>query len=217
MWPSAWRGVPQELGQACEVKRIVVGITGASAVLYGIRLLQELGRSEGVETHLVLSKAAAVTLSLECPGWTVSEVKALASVCHKENDIAASIASGSFPVQAMAIVPASMKTVAQVAHGVGETLLHRAADVTLKERRPLIVVPRETPLHLGHLRNLTILAELGATIVPPMVAFYHRPRTVEQVVDHTVGKVMELLGVPHELYPAWSGPQGVAGADGPGL
>ncbi len=213
-------GVPIRSRQAQRVKRIVVGITGASAVLYGIRLLQELGRSEGVETHLILSKAASVTLSLECPDWSVNGVKALADVCHKESDIAASIASGSFPVTAMAIVPASMKTVGQVAHGVGETLLHRAADVTLKERRPLIVVPRETPLHLGHLRNLTTLAELGAVIVPPMVAFYHRPQTVEQVVDHTVGKVMELLGLPHQLYPTWTGPQGAGetlGAEGPGL
>lgn len=188
------------------MKRIIVGITGASAVLYGIRLLQELGRIEAVESHLVLSKAAAVTLSLECPEWSVNAVKELADVCYKESDIAAAIASGSFPIHAMAIVPASMKTVGQVAHGVGESLLHRAADVTLKERRPLIVVPRETPLHLGHLRNLTTLAELGATIVPPMVAFYHRPQTVEQIVDHTVGKVLELLGLPHQLYPTWTGP-----------
>lgn len=188
------------------MKRIIVGITGASAVLYGIRLLEVLQADVGVETHLVLSRAAGITLSLECPNWSVASVRALADVNHKESDIAASIASGSFPVHGMAVVPASMKTVAQIAHGVGETLLHRAADVTLKERRPLVVVPRETPLHLGHLRNLTALAELGAVIVPPLVAFYHQPQTVAQVVDHTVGKVMDVLGLPHELFPVWEGP-----------
>lgn len=175
-------------------------------MIYGIRLLQVLRARPEVETHLVLSKAAGVTLRLECPEWSLEQVKALAHVHYRENDIAAAIASGSFPIHAMAVVPASMKTVAQMAHGVGETLLHRAADVTLKERRPLIVVPRETPLHLGHLRNLTTLAELGAAIVPPMVAFYHQPQTIAEIVDHTVGKVLDLLGLPQDLFPVWEGP-----------
>jgi 4-hydroxy-3-polyprenylbenzoate decarboxylase len=193
---------------------VIIALTGASAVLYGIRLLQTLKTTEGVETHLIVSRAAGITLSLECPEWTLAAVKDLADVCHKENDIAASIASGSYPIHGMVVIPASMKTVAQIAHGVGETLLHRAADVTLKERRTLVVVPRETPLHLGHLRNLTTLAELGAVIVPPLVAFYHRPQTVLDVVDHTVGKVLDVLGIPHALYPAWEGPKNLL-PDGP--
>jgi flavin prenyltransferase len=188
-------------------RRFIVGVTGASAVIYGIRFLQVLRDVEDVETHLVLSRAAGVTLRLECPDWTIEAVKSLADVSHKESDIAASIASGSYPIDAMVVVPASMKTVAQVATGTGETLLHRACDVTLKERRPLYMVPRETPLHLGHLRNLATLAELGAVIVPPMVAFYHQPKSVMDVVDHTVGKLLDLLNVEHSLYQVWEGPE----------
>ena len=191
-------------------KRLIIGITGASAVCYGVRLLEVLRDDPDVETHLVLSRAAGITLRLECPDWSLGAVRDLADVVHKEDDIAASIASGSFPVHGMVVVPASMKTVAQIAHGVGETLLHRAADVTLKERRPLVVVPRETPLHLGHLRNLTTLAELGAVIVPPMVAFYHQPSTIADIVDHTVGKILEIFGLPQRLYPAWTGPKPTA-------
>lgn len=187
-------------------RRIIVGVTGASAVAYGVRLLEVLKPISAVETHLVLSRAAGITLRLECPEWTLEAVKELADVVYKENDIAASIASGSFPIESMVVVPASMKTVAQIAHGTGESLLHRAADVTLKERRPLVVVPRETPLHLGHLRNLTALAELGAVIVPPLVAFYHQPRTVQDIVDQGVGKILDLLQVEHDLYPRWEGP-----------
>ena len=190
-----------------EKRRIILGITGASAVIYGIRLLQELKKRPDVETHLILSRAAGVTIRLECPEWELEAVRALADVAHKEMDIAASIASGSFPVEAMVVVPASMKTVAQIATGTGETLLHRAADVTLKERRPLIVVPRETPMHLGHLRNLTTLAELGAVIVPPMVAFYQKPETLDDMIDHTVGKLLDLLRVEHDLYRRWEGPE----------
>ena len=183
-----------------------MGITGASAVIYGIRLLEVMAENETIETHLVLSRAAGITLRLECPNYELTDVKALADVVYKEQDIAASIASGSFPVEAMVVVPASMKTVAQIAHGTGETLLHRAADVTLKERRPLLVVPRETPMHLGHLRNLTTLAELGATIIPPLVAFYHQPQTIDEVVNQTVGKILDLLRIPHELFERWEGP-----------
>ncbi len=162
---------------------------------------------DGIETHLVMSRAAGITLRLESPEWSLDEVGALADVTYRENDIAASIASGSYPIDSMVVVPASMKTVAQIACGVGETLLHRAADVTLKERRTLLVVPRETPLHLGHLRNLTTLAELGAIILPPMVAFYHKPQSVLDVVDHTVGKILQLLDVPQQLFPIWTGPK----------
>jgi 4-hydroxy-3-polyprenylbenzoate decarboxylase len=187
-------------------RRFIVGITGASAVIYGIRLLQVLKPVEDVETHLVLSRAAGITIRLECPEWELEAVRNLADVSYKEMDIAATLASGSFPIDAMIVVPASMKTVAQIATGTGETLLHRAADVTLKERRPLYVVPRETPFHLGHLRNLTTLAELGAIVVPPMVAFYHQPRSVDDIVDHTVGKLLDLLKVDHQLFRRWEGP-----------
>jgi len=176
-------------------------------VIYAIRLLQELKQASQVETHLVMSKAAGITLRLECPEWELEAVRALADISYKEMDIAAAIASGSFPIDAMLVVPASMKTVAQIATGTGQTLLHRAADVTLKERRPLYVVPRETPLHLGHLRNLTTLAELGAVVVPPMPAFYHRPNTLDEVIDHTVGKLLDLLGIEHRLFRRWQGPE----------
>lgn len=189
-----------------EVKRIIIAMTGASGIQYGIRLLEVLRTHENVETHLVMSRAAVLTLSLDCPSHNLASVKAMANVVHKENDIAASIASGSYPVHSMVVVPASMKTVAQIAHGVGEGLLHRAADVTLKERRRLLIVPRETPLHLGHLRNLTTLAELGAVVVPPLVAFYHHPQTIDEIIDHTVGKILDLLELPHELFPVWEGP-----------
>lgn len=189
-----------------KTRHIIVGMTGASAVIYGIRLLEVLNGISQVETHLVLSRAAGITIRLESPNWTLDKVKALADHTYKEMDIAASIASGSFPIDAMVVVPASMKTVAQIATGTGETLLHRAADVTLKERRPLIVVPRETPLHLGHLRNLTTLAELGAIVVPPMVAFYHQPKSLEDMIDHSVGKLLDLLKVEHDLFPPWLGP-----------
>ncbi len=191
-------------------RRIVVGITGASAVLYGVRLLEVLQSQPEVETHLVMSRAAGITLRLESPEWTIERVKELADVVYRENDIAASIASGSFSVEAMVVVPASMKTVAQIATGTGENLLCRAADVTLKERRTLIVVPRETPLHLGHLRNLTTLAELGAVIVPPMVAFYHQPNSVNDIVDHSVGKILDLLKIEQSLFEPWQGPSSVS-------
>lgn len=191
---------------AMQQRRLVVGVTGASAVAYAIRLLEALRPDPTVETHLVMSRAAGITIRLECPEWSLEQVKELADHVYKEQDIAASLASGSFPVTAMVIVPASMKTVAQVAHGTGETLLHRAADVTLKERRPLVVVPRESPLHLGHLRNLSLLAELGAIIVPPLVAFYHQPKSVEDIVDQGVGKILDVLGIEHQLYKRWEGP-----------
>ena len=187
-------------------RSIIVGITGASAAIYGIRLLQVLKECKDVETHLVLSRAAGITIKLECPEWNLEAVRDLADVVHKENNIAASIASGSYPIEAMVVVPASMKTVAQIAHGTGESLIHRAADVSLKEGRPLLLVPRETPLHLGHLRNMTTLAEMGAVLIPPLVAFYHQPKTIEDIIDHSVGKILDRLRVEHNLYKVWEGP-----------
>ncbi len=187
-------------------RRFLIAITGASSVLYGIRLLEVLREQADVESHLIVSRAAGITLRLECPERSLDSVRDLADVVYKENNIAATPASGTYPFEAMIVVPASMKTLAQIAHGTGESLICRAADVSLKERRPLIVVPRETPLHLGHLRNLTTLAEMGAIVVPPLVALYHQPKTIVDVVDHTVGKICDLMKIDHGLYPAWEGP-----------
>ncbi|TQM04304.1 UbiX family flavin prenyltransferase [Pseudonocardia kunmingensis] len=185
--------------------RLVVGITGASAPHLGIHLLRCLRDLGTVETHLVISQAAHRTIELEttmCP----SEVAALADVVHRRGDIAASIASGSFPTLGMAVAPCSMRTLAGIAHGYGDDLLTRAADVCLKERRPLVLVARETPLSLVHLRNMVAVTEAGATVLPPMPAFYQRPSSVEDVLAHLSGKVLDQFGIEHDVYPRWHGP-----------
>jgi 4-hydroxy-3-polyprenylbenzoate decarboxylase len=186
-------------------RRIVVGMSGGSGPQFGARLLEVLRRRGGFETHLIVTAGAARCLKLEMPELTLAGLEKLADVVHDDKDLAASVASGSFLHDGMAIVPASMKTVSNVAYGNSWNLLVRAADVTLKERRPLVVVPRETPLHLGHLRALTALAEIGAVILPPMVAFYTQPRTIDDVVNHTVGKVLDALRIEHDLFPRWGG------------
>lgn len=183
--------------------RLVVGITGASAPIYGIRLLEVL-RNLPVETHLVMSAQAGVTMRYETPAWSVEQVRALADVVHEPGNLAASIASGSFLTSGMVVAPCSMRTLASVAAGLADNLLTRAADVTLKERRRLVLVPRETPLHLGHLRSMTAVTEMGGIILPPMVAFYHQPQTIDDIVNHTVGKVLDVLGIEHELFRRWS-------------
>ncbi|WP_025322767.1 UbiX family flavin prenyltransferase [Deferrisoma camini] len=184
------------------MRRIVVGITGASGVVYGVRLLQVLRQMPAVETHLILSAAARQTLVLETE-WAPETVEALADRAYDPGDLAAPIASGSVPTAGMVVAPCSMKTLSAIAHSYADNLIVRAADVTLKERRPLVLVPRETPLHKGHLELMLRAADLGAALVPPMVAFYHRPTTIDEVVDHTVGKVLELLGLEHQLYRRW--------------
>jgi 4-hydroxy-3-polyprenylbenzoate decarboxylase len=184
--------------------RVVVGLSGSSSPIYGIRTLEAL-REAGVETHLVVSRGAERTIVLETR-HTVDAVRALAHRVHPIEDLAAPIASGSFPVDAMVVAPCSMKTLATIAHSFGGDLLARAADVALKEGRKLVLVPRETPLHLGHLRNLVRAAEIGATILPPVPAFYSQPRTVDDLVNHTVGKILDQLRVPHTLYRRWEGP-----------
>lgn len=186
-------------------RRVVVGLSGGSGPILGVRLLEVLAKKGGFETHLVASPAAIRTLHLEHPERSWEEVRSLASFVHDHRDIAAPISSGSFTTDGMVIIPASMNTASGIASGRADNLLLRAADVTLKERRLLVVVPRESPLHLGHLRSLTQLAELGAAVVPPMLAFYHQPRTVGDLVDHVVGKVLDLLCVEHDLYRRWSG------------
>lgn len=187
------------------MKRIVIGITGASGTIYGVRLLEVLQANPQVETHLVLSKWAKANLAIELPNDTLKTVKALADVTYSENNMGAAIASGSFQHDGMVVVPASMKSVAAMATGLGDNLIGRAADVTLKEKRPLIVVPRETPLSQLHLRNLLTLAEMGVTIVPPIPAFYNRPQTIQDLVDHTVMKLLDQLHLENDLVPRWAG------------
>ena len=184
--------------------RLVVGITGATGVVYGIRLLDVLRTHPEVETHLVLSAPAKRTI-VEETDWTVADVEALASQHYENRDIGASIASGSFRTAGMVVAPCSIKTAGAVASSHTDTLIARAADVTLKEGRPLILLVRETPLHLGHLRCLTSLAEMGAVIMPPMPAFYNRPRDLDDIVNATVARVLDRLNLPQTLAPEWHG------------
>lgn len=185
--------------------RLVVGLSGSSSPIYGIRTLEAL-KEAGVETHLVVSEGAKRTIQLET-SWTVEEVEALATVVHDNRDLAAPISSGSFPTDGMMVAPCSMKTLSAIAHSFSQDLLARAADVTLKERRKLVLVPRETPLHLGHLRNMVRAAELGAVILPPVPAFYHAPKTVDDLINHTVGKVLDQFHIEHTLFRRWQGPE----------
>lgn len=188
--------------------RIVVGLAGSSAPIYGIRTLQALSAA-GVETHLVVSDGAKRTISLET-SWTVEKIEALASAVYRNNDLAASISSGSFQTDGMIVAPCSMKTLAAIAHSFSQDLLARAADVTLKERRKLVLVPRETPLHLGHLRNMLAASEMGAIILPPVPAFYHRPKTIDDLIDQTVGKILDQFHIEHALFRRWQTPGGAA-------
>jgi 4-hydroxy-3-polyprenylbenzoate decarboxylase len=186
--------------------RILVGMSGASGAVYGIRTLEVLQGVAEVETHLVMSRAARQTIGLETD-WDPAKVEGLADVVHRFGDIAAGPASGSFRLDAMVVVPCSMKTLAAIAYSLSDNLLTRAADVALKERRRLVIVPRETPLHLGHLRAMAQLTEMGAIIAPPMPAFYHRPSTIDEIVNQTVGRLLDLLGVEpaEELFERWRG------------
>ena len=183
--------------------RIVVGICGASGVIYGIRLLEIL-RQKGVETHLILSEWAKKTICIETD-FTVAEVEAMASFTHQDRDLGATISSGSFRTAATVIIPCSMKTLSGIANGYGENLLIRAADVTLKENRKLILVPRETPLSAIHLENMLKLARLGVTVMPPEPAFYHRPQSIAQIVDHFLARVLDQLGIEQEISQVWPG------------
>ncbi|MCJ8726857.1 flavin prenyltransferase UbiX, partial [Escherichia coli] len=172
------------------MKRLIVGISGASGAIYGVRLLQVLRDVTDIETHLVMSQAARQTLSLETD-FSLREVQALADVTHDARDIAASISSGSFQTLGMVILPCSIKTLSGIVHSYTDGLLTRAADVVLKERRPLVLCVRETPLHLGHLRLMTQAAEIGAVIMPPVPAFYHRPQSLDDVINQTVNRVLD--------------------------
>ena len=190
-------------------KRIVVGISGASGVVYGVRLLEML-RELDVETHLVMSRSAQMTLAYETD-LRAADVQALAFEHYPNADIGAAISSGSFRVDGMIVAPCSMKTLASVAHGLSDNLITRAADVTLKERRRLVLLVRETPFNLAHLRNMTAVTEMGGVIFPPLPAFYNQPATIDEMVDHTVSRVLDLFALGPALSPAWAG---LRGADG---
>lgn len=184
--------------------KLIIGITGASGVIYGIRLLDVLAKNKAVETHLVISEAGEQNIEYETH-WKVEEVKPLADFCYDVRALGAPLSSGSFRMDGMIIAPCSVKTMSALANSYAENLLLRAGDVTLKERRKLVLLVRETPLHLGHLRNMEKLCEAGAIIMPPVPAFYHRPRTIEDIIDHTIGKILDTLGIEHDLFGRWSG------------
>ncbi|MFZ2726128.1 MAG: UbiX family flavin prenyltransferase [Methylococcaceae bacterium] len=189
-------------------KRLIIAMTGATGAVYGVRMLQVLKEQSDWETHLIISSAGVVNLKHEL-NMKRAELIALADVTHGIDDIAASIASGGFKTEGMIIAPCSMKTLAAVAHGFGDNLISRGADVVLKERRRLIVMPRETPLHLVHIRNMAIVTEMGGIIYPPMPAFYNKTDSLKVLVDETVGRVLDMFGVNVEgLYKPWQGLQG---------
>jgi len=192
-------------------RRIIVAITGATGAVYGVQLLKRLGAMPGIESHLVLSDAASLTLHQEL-GLQRRDAEALAHVVHRNRDIGASIASGSYQTDGMVIAPCSMKTLAAVAHGLSDNLVARAADVVLKERRRLLLMVRETPFNLAHLRNMTAVTEMGGIVFPPLPSFYHRPATIEEMVEHTVDRAIDLLGLDNAHAPRWGGMKGAPDA-----
>jgi len=185
------------------MRRLIVAITGATGALYGVQLLRHL-RALNVETHLLLSPAGVLNVYQELD-LKRADVEALASEVHNVSDVGAALASGSFRTDGMVIAPCSMKTLAAVAHGYADNLVSRAADVCLKERRRLVLLPSEAPLNLAHIRNMEAVTLMGGIIFPPLPAFYHRPRSVEQMVDHSLARVLDLLGIEHQLAPRWDG------------
>jgi 4-hydroxy-3-polyprenylbenzoate decarboxylase len=184
------------------MKRIIVAITGASGVIYGIRMLEAL--KGNVETHLILSEMAQRTLSLET-AYDLRQVESLAQFVYDSRDLSSSLSSGSFRTDGMVILPCSIKTLSAVAHSYNENLIVRAADVTLKERRKLIMAVRECPLHTGHLRLMLRVSEMGGIIFPPVPAFYHHPSTLDDIIHHTIGKILDLLDIEHTLFRRWEG------------
>ncbi len=189
--------------------RLIVAITGATGAIYGVRVLERL-RDAGVETHLVMSRWGVRTLQHET-SHSKTQVEALAHAVYAPNDMGAAISSGSFRTDGMIVVPCSAKTLASIAHGYGDTLVHRAADVVLKERRPLLLAVREAPLSEIHLENMLKLARMGAIILPPLPAFYNKPATIDEVVDHTVARILDQFGIAVPGAPPWSGEMGVGG------
>jgi flavin prenyltransferase len=185
--------------------RVIIGLTGASGSIYGWRLLEKIRDRGGVEIHLILSRSGERTAFLEL-GKSSADFKALADCSYPVEDIGCRLASGSFPVDSMVIAPCSIHTMSAIAAGISSNLMVRAADVTLKERRRLILMIRESPLHLGHLRSMTALAEMGAIVAPPVPAFYHQPKSVEEIVEHSVDRVLDLMGLPSPDARRWDGP-----------
>jgi 4-hydroxy-3-polyprenylbenzoate decarboxylase len=199
------------------MKKIIVGISGATGAIYGIRTVEILRRDPEVEIHLLVTDAGALTLQEET-NWTVKDVLKLAHYTYDIGDVGACISSGSFQNEGMIIAPCSIKSMAMIANSIDENLLIRAADVALKERRKLLLLIRETPLHLGHLRQMTHLAEVGAIIFPPVPSFYHKPQTIDDIVNQTVGKVLDQFGINHNLFKRWEGmgPKQLKGKKGKG-
>ena len=188
--------------------RIIIGITGATGVVYAVRLLQVLRETTSIETHLVISEAGIMSLQQEV-GMKKKQLEAMADVIYNVKNIGATIASGSFQTMGMIVAPCSMKTLGSVANGLSENLISRSADVTLKERRPLVMMVRETPLNLAHLRNMVAVTEMGGIIFPPVPSFYQHPASIAEMVDHSVGRVLDLFHIPHQLTPEWPGLQAV--------
>jgi 4-hydroxy-3-polyprenylbenzoate decarboxylase len=182
-------------------KRIVVGISGASGVTYGIRLLSALKETD-YETHLIISKSGELNIEIETD-YDPADVKTMADYVYDHKNVAASLASGSFLTAGMVVVPCTVKTLSGIANSYNENLLVRAADVTLKERRKLVLVVRETPLHKGHLRLMTMAADMGAHILPPVPSFYHMPKTIDDIIDQTIGKIFDFMGIEHDLFRRW--------------
>jgi len=183
-------------------KRLVVGVSGATGAIYGVRILEILSKMEQVETHLVLSKAGRMTIQVETP-YSAKDVEAMADVVHDVNNVGASISSGSFRTEGMVIAPCSMKSMGSIAHSIGGDLLVRAADVALKERKKLVLVVRETPLHLGHLEAMVSLTRMGAIIFPPVPAFYHRPKILDDVINQTVTRILDQFNIDVSLFHRW--------------
>jgi len=182
-------------------KRLIVGIAGASGVIYGVRMLEVL-KNRGIETHLIISEAGKLNIKIETD-YDVEDVLAMADFTYNNKQIAASVASGSFQTMGMVVAPCTVKTLSGIANSYNENLLIRAADVQLKEKRKLALMFRETPLHVGHLRLLTLAAEMGAHIVPPVPAFYHHPKTIDDIINQSVGKVLDYMGIEHDLFKRW--------------
>ena len=185
---------------------LIIGITGATGVIYGIRLLEALSTTEEIETHLIISEAGETNIKYETD-WEMKNIKALADFTYAINDVGAKPASGSFKSDGMIVAPCTVKTMSALANSYTENLLIRAGDVSLKERRKLALLVRETPLHLGHIKNMERLTEMGAIICPPVPAFYHKPQAIEDIIDHTVGKMLDIFGIKHNLFQRWPGLQ----------
>ncbi len=186
------------------MNRIVVGLSGASGAIYGVRLLETLSSIEGIETHLILSRAARIIIEHET-SVKPEAVEDLADVVHSPENLAACVSSGSFKTQGMIVAPCSMKSLSMIANSINDNLLIRAADVTLKERRRLVLIVRENPLHLGHLRHMTAVTEMGGIILPPVPSFYHKPKTIDDIINQTIGKVLDQFDIPHQLFSRWTG------------